>query len=257
MRDFFTEAFVDRDYRAASASLLPDFIQHSPEVGAGVSGFLEGVGAYIDPRPDLVTTIHRVFSEGDLVFIHAEQADAPGAAATASMDIFRVADGKIAEHWDAQQEVPATTANGHTMFDGPTVPAAIPAADGEVNRAAALDFLDLAFNHAKAQEAVDTYVGATYVQHNPNVADGGAAFVDAFAGATPLTGDKKTVFPRSIVDGDVVVQTFAPTGDGMAGSGSIDIFRFDADNKIVEHWDAVQDYPTKTASGNTVWDDGR
>ena len=31
----------------------------------------------------------------------------------------------------------------------------------------------------------------------------------------------------------------------------------DENGKIVEHWDAVQDYPSTTASGNTVWDDGR
>lgn len=82
------------------------------------SEILEGVGAYIDPCPDLVTTIHRVFSEGDLVFIHAEQADAPGAAATASIDLFRFdADNKIVEHWDAVQDYPAKTASGNTVWD--------------------------------------------------------------------------------------------------------------------------------------------
>lgn len=55
----------------------------------------------------------------------------------------------------------------------------------------------------------------------------------------------------------MVAQTFAPTGEGTAGSGSIDIFRFDSSGKIVEHWDAVQNYPAETVNGNTVWDDGK
>lgn len=256
---FYTQAFIDHDYQeAANTYLAENYIQHSPGAGNGKEGFVTAMQGFIDPNPELSIKTLRTYSQGDLVFLHNEITIAPGVAPISSMDIFRVSNGKIVEHWDAQQQVPAESANGNTMFDGPTESADQSQEVLDRNTASALDFLDLAFNQAKAQEAVDLYVGDEYIQHNPGVADGAQAFVEAFAGAEPLTGDAATKFPRTIAQGDfVVVQTFASTGEGTAGSGSIDIFRFDSNGKIVEHWDAVQDYPAETVSGNTVWDDGQ
>lgn len=212
----------------------------------------------IDSSADLHNTIVRIFTQGPLVAVHSITSYGGEVADQSVMDIFAFKDSKIVEHWDAAQDVPASTVSG-PMFDGATTS---PDRDADVldrNTAAALDFLDLAFNEAKAQEAVDMYVGDPYVQHNTGVADGGAAFVEAFAGSAPLTGDLVTVFPRTVAEGDfVVVQTFAPTAAGsQAGSGSIDIFLFNEGGKIVEHWDAVQAYGSETVNGHTVWDTGR
>ncbi|MGO2660041.1 nuclear transport factor 2 family protein [Mycetocola reblochoni] len=257
--DFVTQAFVDRDYRAAAERYLDDdYIQHSPAVPGGADGFVEGIGSYLDSVPELRVDIARVVAEGELVLVQSHMVPGPGARGSAVMDIFRVSDGRIAEHWDAVQEVPEDSANGHTMVDGTTERTATTDEQRERNRSNALAFLDTAFNDAEFAAAVDRYVGEPYIQHNPLVADGGDAFVEAFAGATPSSGEDATVFPRTIAQDDLVaVQTFTPSGTGMAGSGSIDIFRFDADGLIVEHWDAVQEYPAETASGLTVWDDER
>ena len=61
------------------------------------------------------------------------------------------------------------------------------------NKANAFAFYDLAFNQHKPQEAVSKYVGKTYIQHNPTVADGGQAFIDAFA---PFLKERKSRLAR-------------------------------------------------------------
>lgn len=260
VEDLYEIAFNDHDPQKAADLYVGDtYIQHNAQVADGADGFVAGVQGIIDSSAALKNTIVRIFVQGPLVGVHSITSYGGDVADQSVMDFFAFKDGKIVEHWDAAQDVPATLVSGHTMFDGATTS---PDRDAEVldrNTAAALDFLDLAFNQAKAQEAVDTYVAEPYVQHNTGVADGGAAFVEAFSGATPLTGDLATVFPRTVAQGDfVMVQTFAPTSAGsQEGSGSIDIFLFNEDGKIVEHWDAVQSYGAETVNGHTVWDTGR
>jgi len=253
-------AFNDHDPQKAADLYIGDsYIQHNAQVADGADGFVAGVQGIIDSSADLHNTIVRIFVQGPLVGVHSTTSYGGGVADQSVMDFFAFEDGEIVEHWDAAQDVPATTVSGHSMFDGST---ASPDRDAKVldrNTAAALDFLDLAFNQAKAREAVDTYVAEPYVQHNTGVADGGAAFVEAFAGGTPLTGDLKTVFPRTVAQGDfVMVQTFAPKEAGsQEGSGSFDIFLFNEEGKIVEHWDAMQVYGAETVNSHTVWDTGR
>lgn len=72
---------------------------------------------FIDPNPELSIKTLRTYSQGDLVFLHNEITIAPGVAPISSMDIFRVSNGKIVEHWDAVQDYPAETVSGNTVWD--------------------------------------------------------------------------------------------------------------------------------------------
>lgn len=123
------------------------------------------------------------------------------------------------------------------------------------NRKNAMAFYDLMFNQCKPREAVDLYVGASYTQHNPNVADGKAAFIDYFERMATEYPGKQVFFKRSVAEGALVVlhcQQLWPTDQNKDWAG-IDIFRFDVDGKIVEHWDVLQVVPSESKHPNTMF----
>lgn len=94
----------------------PDYIQHSPLAAAGAGGlktFLEWARA---SSPAAVHRVKRVFVDGDHVIAHVHVLIHPGDRGRAVVDIFRIANGKVAEHWDAAQDVPAESANANGMF---------------------------------------------------------------------------------------------------------------------------------------------
>ncbi|MEJ6479205.1 MAG: putative SnoaL-like aldol condensation-catalyzing enzyme [Paracoccaceae bacterium] len=120
----------------------------------------------------------------------------------------------------------------------------------DANKANAQAFYDLMFNQCKPREAVERYVGADYIQHNPLVSDGKEAFIAYFETMATQNPGKMTYFKRAIAQEDLVVlhcHQIWPGGDDYAG---IDIFRFDEDGKIVEHWDVLQVIPDGSANDN-------
>ncbi|NUP30269.1 MAG: SnoaL-like domain-containing protein, partial [Streptomycetaceae bacterium] len=64
----------------------------------------------------LTVTPKRIIAEGDLVAVHSHYVNYPGDRGSAILDLFRVRNGKIVEHWDIIQAVPETSANGNGMF---------------------------------------------------------------------------------------------------------------------------------------------
>ena len=122
------------------------------------------------------------------------------------------------------------------------------------NKANALAFYEMAFNQHRVQEAADTYIGKSYIQHNPGVADGAQAFVDAFLPFLKENPQSRAEIKRVVAEGDLVVlHVFSRTSPQDKGEAVADIFRFDKAGKIVEHWDVIQAVPDKTASGRSMF----
>jgi predicted SnoaL-like aldol condensation-catalyzing enzyme len=104
-------------FNQGRADLLPGliagpYIQHNPLVPDGV----DGVIAFLKQAGRVPCEVKRIAIDGDLAFVHVRYLNLFGQE-IAGVDIFRVNDeGKILEHWDVLQPVPATAANANTMF---------------------------------------------------------------------------------------------------------------------------------------------
>jgi len=125
----------------------------------------------------------------------------------------------------------------------------------EDNRKNAMAFYELMFNQCKPREAVERYVGASYTQHNPHVADGKANFIEYFERMAREYPGKQVFFKRSVAEHNLVVlhcHQIWPTDENKNWAG-IDIFRFDDEGKIVEHWDVLQVVPSNAKHSNTMF----
>ena len=115
--DFFDLAFVQRKAAEARQRYMGEvYIQHNPAAPDGPDLFVEFIGQFQAMAPDMTFDIKRVIAEDDLVALHYHLTMTPGDLGRAVVDIFRVENGQIVEHWDVLQDVPAESANDNTMF---------------------------------------------------------------------------------------------------------------------------------------------
>jgi predicted SnoaL-like aldol condensation-catalyzing enzyme len=125
----------------------------------------------------------------------------------------------------------------------------------ERNKQTVMAFYDLMFNQCKPAEAIERYTGEVYIQHNPHVADGKQAFIAYFEHMAAQYPGKRVRFKRAIAEGNLVVlhcHQEWPT-EAQKDWAGIDIFRLDADGKVVEHWDVLQVVPSESANGNGMF----
>ena len=121
------------------------------------------------------------------------------------------------------------------------------------NKQTAIAFYELMFNDCQPAEALARYVGDEYIQHNPLVTDGKQGFLDYFLAMQTEYPGKHMRVVRAVAEADLVVLHCHQTWPGGHDYAGIDIFRFDANGKIVEHWDVLQAVPETAQNANTMF----
>ncbi len=114
--DFYNRFFNEHDVASASPTIAEDYIQHNPDVPNGRAPLVEYFTGFFKDNPNSKARIVRTTTDGDLVWLHVHSTNNADDRGQAVVDIFRVKDGKIVEHWDVIQAVPEKAANDNTMF---------------------------------------------------------------------------------------------------------------------------------------------
>ena len=114
--EFYDKAINQKDFEAASKYLGPVYIQHNQNAADGAGGLKAFIRSLRDKFPNARSEVKRVFVDGDYVVLHVHAVRAPGTRGMAIIDIFRLRDGKIEEHWDVHEDIIEKPANGNGMF---------------------------------------------------------------------------------------------------------------------------------------------
>jgi len=114
---FYKKAHFDGDVDGAIALYVGDtYIQHTPAAEDGVEGLRNYINHFLKTFPHAKGDIRRVLADGDIVAVHAHWTGLISKNGDVGIDVFRVKDGKLVEHWDVIQAIPDASKNGNTMF---------------------------------------------------------------------------------------------------------------------------------------------
>jgi len=113
---FYDAALNQKNIDEAAACFGPRFINHNPRSKDGIEGFRALMGDVKKQFPGLRADVKRAFADGDFVILHVHVKFQPEELGLAIVEIFRLEQGKIVEHWDVRQPVPESSANTNGMF---------------------------------------------------------------------------------------------------------------------------------------------
>ena len=118
MRDWIEAGWNQRRDSAIEDFCAEDFSGQDARHGLlwGHDGIGRLMAQMLIAFPDLRVRIDDLVAEGDLVVLHVHTTRGDDTPGRAIVDIFRIDDGKVVEHWDVIQDVPAQPANSHGMF---------------------------------------------------------------------------------------------------------------------------------------------
>jgi predicted SnoaL-like aldol condensation-catalyzing enzyme len=241
--------------------LTEDYIQHSPLLPTGRAAF-KNIFSVVPRRDQIPALIEpplvALIAEGDLVVMafveNLPEPDGSGTYTSTHFNLFRVENGRLAEHWHSLQGPPgpdvlAPEAGGPQPVTGVTgegqlalLQAATPELAG--NKRLVFDLWRQAID-AGREEVADQLIAETYIEHNPNHASGREGFKSIVAARPDLPTETSIRAPlvAFVAEGDlVVVATMRehphPTRAGATYTSTLfDMFRIE-DGRIAEHWDA-------------------
>ncbi|MEC3905438.1 nuclear transport factor 2 family protein [Tamlana sp. 2201CG12-4] len=238
-----------KDYNAEGIKIhfIENYIQHNPHVPTGretVIGFLPTL-----KQAKTTSKTHRVLQDGDFIVMHNtySNAEAFGAKEMVAFDVYRIENNKVAEHWDNLSPIAKKTASGRSQFDGSTE--IVDKEKTETNKELVRNFVNdilMGKNPNKITEYIST---EQYHQHNIAVEDG----LDGLGKAIDYLVSQNDMFIyntlHNILGEGNFVLTMSEGEWHKKPHAFYDLFRIEND-KIVEHWDIINEIPEVMAHNN-------
>jgi predicted SnoaL-like aldol condensation-catalyzing enzyme len=113
---FYEKIVNQRDFKGASCYIGSYYKQHRADVEDGLDGLRDFMERSKRSSPDLHADIKRVLADGDFVVLHSHVTRVSGDRGSKHVDIFRLEDGRIVEHWDIDQPIAETSVNSNGAF---------------------------------------------------------------------------------------------------------------------------------------------
>ena len=234
--------FQDYSEDGVREYFVEDIIQHNPFVPTGrdaLIGLLPALEA-----SGITFTNHRILQDGDYVVLHNSfvNAQAFGADEIVTFDIYRMEDGKAAEHWDAIQPIVEVTASGRSQVDGATEITDLDKTDA--NKVLAVSLIEDVLMGKDPGKITDYINAEQYAQHNPDIKDGLSGlleYVDTLTAQNNMF--EYTKIHQVLGEGNFVLTVSEGEWSGKTHA-FYDLFRAE-DGKLVEHWDVIQPVPTE------------
>jgi predicted SnoaL-like aldol condensation-catalyzing enzyme len=245
VKDYYTKLYSPHGDQAIDETLAPDYIEHQYTTGFTRDGLRNYVKSRLKENPGHRIIVHHMIAENDFVFLMAEEKLNNGVD-VARGELFRLANGRIAEHWGSHVIDEKNRKNPNGTFDGAQVNPAL-----DYGRRFVKQFEEMDRRGFDGQEIELFYVSRTpeYKQHSPKGGDGVEGLVAVLRNLKDR-GMKMTMSPkRVIVEGDFIVchrlyDSF-PKHPLVNRINTLDMFRFNAEGKAVEHWDVMEDVPSE------------
>lgn len=114
--NFYELGFNKKQSQEARKYLGDRYVQHNPRATDGPDGFVKYIETLREKFPQSRSEIKRAIADGDYVVLHVHEITKPDDRGDAVVEIYRLENGKIVEHWDVIQPVPEKSANTNTMF---------------------------------------------------------------------------------------------------------------------------------------------
>jgi predicted SnoaL-like aldol condensation-catalyzing enzyme len=115
-QEFYDTIINKKDFESAKKYIGNRYKQHNPLVADGPEGLKAFIEFLKTNFPEARSEIKRTLADGDYVVLHVHSIRPPNMRGRAIIEIFRLEDGKIDEHWDVIQEIPESSANPNGMF---------------------------------------------------------------------------------------------------------------------------------------------
>jgi len=237
--DFYQKVIGEQDLNYAKRMVTEDYIQHNPRIKTGKDGFLEAI-AFLKkiPKPKNPTQpLMRVIVEDEFVVVHWNVEF--GGQQNVVLDMFRIENGLIAEHWDAIQATSQKSIKGTSEVSGPIL-----IEDEEktsLNKKIVKDFTTQVLIN-KDFEKSQNFLAVDLIQHIPKIANGRKAFMQ-------YCQNIKTMELHKIIGQGNFVVTQSKVIVDNEDWVSYSIYRLQ-NGYIVEHWNVSQRIPKSMTHGN-------